>query len=348
MRYIMFKLFKAIPFLILSTTIFAENDIQMDGTIEQKLPNQPHKTIQLIKFKLSENAENLLLNRSESANTLNLKTLKLTNDAASYAVQLGMGNTPVLDQGSHGTCVTFATTAALDALMNKGDYISQLCTLTLNQYLSNRSYTVNSWGGNRPANLFQQLKMFGIINKDTQKQFGCGGINEYSLEPGDPSNEMDIDNYHQLSENLDDLVDYDTTQLLDVYQFLKKETSMTKIKQDVRDVLKNGDRLIIGTLLIPDNLVGAYGKFHNQADSWVLTPQISAYLRSGSDLAGHAMIITGFDDKAIAYDSQGIAHKGLFTLRNSWGSDAGDKGNYYMSYDYFQSLVIDLVRLRKL
>ena len=123
---------------------------------------------------------------------------------------------------------------------------------------------------------------------------------------------------------------------------------MVKIQQDVKEALKNGDRLTIGTLLVPDNFLGAQGKFHNTADSWVLTPEIAAYLRSSKVLAGHAMIITGFDDNATAYDAQGREHKGLFTLRNSWGMGAGDKGNYYMSYDYFQSMAIDLVRLRKL
>lgn len=344
----MFKFLKALSLIFISGIVFAENDIQIDGTIEQPLPNQPQKIIQLIKYKLSADAENLLASRSKLANNLNMKTLSLTSSGLNNAIQLGMGNTPVLDQGSHGTCVTFATTAALDALLNKGDYISQLCTLTLSQYLSTHSYTINSWGGNQPINLFQQLKMFGIISKDKQRQYGCGGINEYSLEPGDPSNEMDVENYHQLSENLEFLIDYDTTQLLDVYQFFKKETSMVKVEQEVKEALKNGDRLTIGTMLVPDNYVGAHGKFHKFADSWVLTPEISAYLRSGKDLAGHAMIITGFDDSAIAYDSQGVAHKGLFTLRNSWGTNAGDKGNYYMSYDYFQSLVIDLIRLRKL
>lgn len=43
------------------------------------------------------------------------------------AVELGMNSVPVLDQGSYGTCVTFATTAAMDAVLGLGDYISQQC-----------------------------------------------------------------------------------------------------------------------------------------------------------------------------------------------------------------------------
>jgi C1A family cysteine protease len=39
------------------------------------------------------------------------------------SVNLGMNNVPVLDQGRHGTCATFATTAAVDAALGQGDYV---------------------------------------------------------------------------------------------------------------------------------------------------------------------------------------------------------------------------------
>ncbi len=35
-------------------------------------------------------------------------------------VELGMNGVPVLNQGMHGTCVTFAVTAAVDAALGKG------------------------------------------------------------------------------------------------------------------------------------------------------------------------------------------------------------------------------------
>ena len=47
-------------------------------------------------------------------------------------------------------------------------------------------------------------------------------------------------------------------------------------------------------------------------------------------------------------DEQGVIHQGLFTLRNSWGSKAGDAGNYYLTYDYFKSLTIDLTKIKKI
>ena len=51
------------------------------------------------------------------------------------------------------------------------------------------------------------------------------------------------------------------------------------------------------------------------------------------------------NDDAEAIDQQGKIHKGLFTLRNSWGSHAGDEGNYYVSYDYFKSWAFDLTKV---
>ena len=40
-------------------------------------------------------------------------------------------------------------------------------------------------------------------------------------------------------------------------------------------------------------------------------------------LGGHAIVIVGYDEE-----------KRLFTFRNSWGEDWGDKGYGYLPYDY--------------
>ena len=53
------------------------------------------------------------------------------------------------------------------------------------------------------------------------------------------------------------------------------------------------------------------------------------------------MIITGYDNDAITVDDEGQKHQGLLTLRSSWGKDAGDQGNFYMSYDYFRVFVLE-------
>jgi|LauGreDrversion4_2_1035121.scaffolds.fasta_scaffold15550_3 C1A family cysteine protease len=341
------KLLSSLLFIFYFTPLCAQPDMISDGTIDQNVPELPGKTVQLVKLKLSTKAENFLSQHIQLTDRQKPQ-IKLADAGISSAVQLGMNNIPVLDQGQHGTCVTFATTAILDALIGRGDYISQVCTLALNQYISTHGYTQSSWGGALPKNVFSQIEMFGIVNKDKQKQYGCGGLTEYPNQSGDPNNEIAVDNFHDISENINNLADFDTSILVDAYQFFKQETSMSKIEMDVKTALNNGDRLTIGTIVIPDSYVGIYGKNHAVHDTWVLSSEVINYIHAQKDLAGHAMIITGYDDNAIATDGNGKTHKGLFTLRNSWGEQAGDKGNYYMSYDYFRNLAFDIVRVRKL
>ena len=77
------------------------------------------------------------------------------------AVDLGMDGVPVLDQGAYGTCVTFASTAALDARIGKGDYISQQCSLALSQGLSN-----NYWdGAYYPGQIIDPLRDNGVVEQ---------------------------------------------------------------------------------------------------------------------------------------------------------------------------------------
>ena len=78
------------------------------------------------------------------------------------SVDLGMANVPVLDQGAHGTCVTFATTAAIDALLNQADFIDQQCNLALNKALGNDYWD----GADAPSQMIDPIKMYGIVSKN--------------------------------------------------------------------------------------------------------------------------------------------------------------------------------------
>ena len=93
-------------------------------------------------------------------------------------------------------------------------------------------------------------------------------------------------------------------------------------------------------------VVGAVGKHTAANDTWVLTEKMAQDLAAGADLAGHEMVITGYDDTAQAIDDTGVSHYGLFTLRNSWGPGIGDEGDFYMSYDYVKALIIEAQRIR--
>ena len=114
-------------------------------------------------------------------------------------MQLGMNNVPVLDQGRHGTCATFATTAAIDALINQGDYISQLCLLQLGNYLSEEGHGPSGWYGGSHRAILERISTYGIINVKNQKKYGCAGVKNYPYRTPS-STSMTIKDYAEHSE----------------------------------------------------------------------------------------------------------------------------------------------------
>ncbi|WP_133128123.1 C1 family peptidase [Legionella nagasakiensis] len=348
--------------LCISGSVFAQ-DIEIVGNVKQSvsLPSQHSrsllqvesdiqpavKQITLLKLQLSDKAQQTFRNRAKLAANKNaglMFSAKLPRQ-----VQLGMNNVPVLDQGSHGTCATFANTAAVDAALDKGDYISQLCQLQLGRYFENNAYGPSGWGGSLGPIVLHQMEIFGVVNKAQQKSYGCGGFTDYPSYGADPDTEMSLPEYHQISENISQ-EGFGWSPMLDIYQAVLRETDTSRILNDIKSALHDGERVTFGVLLVDLHLgvVGAVGKHHAGNDTWVLTPEIVRDLEDDVEFAGHEMIITGYDDNAVAIDEHGREHRGLLTLRNSWGKGIGDKGDFYMSYDYFKGLVIEAQRIRDL
>jgi hypothetical protein len=134
------------------------------------------------------------------------------------------------------------------------------------------------------------------------------------------------------------------------YMKSQQRTDTNKTINEIKAALNEKDRVTFAVLLLDFDLgtMGAVGTHNAQFDTWVLTPEIARDIYSNPLFGGHEMVITGYDDDAVATDAKGRQHKGLFTLRNSWGEQYGDKGNFYMSYDYFKVLVIEAQRIRNL
>lgn len=344
-----------------SASVFAQ-DIKVVGTVDEtiKLPRTTSffnitpaavKHISLLKIELSDRARQKIAERAGDA--INVKTA-LSSDLSNTnsSVYLGMGSVPVLDQGSFGSCVMFANTAAVDAVLDQGDYISQLCLLQLGRYLAENAYVSSGWDGSLGPIVLNQIASFGYVSKAKQVAYGCGGLTQYPLSGGiggEPGTAMSLADYRQLSEKLDDnRVAWST--VLDVYQFFIDKIDPDRTLEQVKEALQAGDRLTFGVLL-PDTqkgVVGAIGKYHVNNDSWVLTPEIIEDLKTQKDLPGHEMIVTGYDDNAVALDDHARPHQGLLILRNSWGSGMGNKGDFYMSYDYFKTLTLEIQRIRSI
>ena len=358
----MMRLTPLVIFLGLTTSIAAADEVKIVGTIDQSLPatastnlkagskNTGEKHIKLLKLELSKNKKNDIANKlTETANP----SLFASASYLPKKVQLGMNDVPVLDQGHYGTCATFAVTAAIDAVIGKGDYISQLCSLELGNYLEKNATISSGWDGSMAPYILTELSLFGVVDKEKQAIYGCGGLNQYpTQEEPIPETDMSPVDYHQLSTSLQQKMGW--SPIINEFTLKEKQTVASVIK-NIKTILNAKDRLPVGALLADVNFgtAGALGQYHAVNDTWVLTPEIIKDLTdfiNGDNpdfkYGGHEMVLTGYDDSAVAKDSYGRTYKGLFTLRNSWGKERGDKGDFYMSYNYFATLVLEAHRIR--
>jgi len=328
------KTIKIISCFALTSSVAMATPFTFDGQMKVTIPvnkdgTAAQKQLVLPKMKVSKAA------RQQMHTALNLKApAKAAFGEVPVRVKLGMQNTPVLDQGQHGTCVTFAVTAAVDALLGAGDYVSQLCNLELGSYLSiNDRANYSGWEGTWGTETLNQINEFGVVSQNYQKLNGCAGVRVYNLDDetdqGTPMSDIDFTSHSIPMKDV-----------MDVHTILDASTPNygwgTVI--DIRQALAKGNRVVVGMLLdtMIDNRVGAVGQMHVPGDTWMLVPQISDDILNFPYFAGHEMVITGYDDSAVVTDDAGHTNYGVFTLRNSWSQYAGDQGNYYVTYDYFR------------
>lgn len=294
------------------------------------------KNVTLMNLHLTEKEKTALLNRPVSQRLLNSMKLPVRTD-------LGMNNVPVLNQGSHGSCVTFANSAAVNAAVYGKEYVSPLCNLELGSHFEKNAYMPSGWNGSWGPIVLNQMMRFGIVSMATQREQGCAGIKEYPID--NPFNEGEEFSLADFRKNSEDLTERMTWNHLLSNDAILDPTPVTAEEMEVvlnktKLALAKGHRVTFGTLLVmADNcFAGACAMRNTAYDTWALTDE----LNSPKGYGGHEMVIFAYDDNATAMDAQGKKHRGLFTLRNSWDSDVGDQGNFYMTYDFFKKYVMEV------
>jgi len=359
--YMLNKILKALVLsAFLSHSIYAE-DIKISGSIniqkpiaktnkiiDMDLKYPKNSYISLLKLELSANALKKIEKRAEKIKDSH-KLLATPNQWMPTQIELGMNGVPVLNQGAHGSCVIFAVTAAIDAILGKGDYVSQICQLSLGRYIENYGHIPSGWNGAFSRNILSELDLFGFISKEVEKTNGCAGLTEYPESGEDLYNEEPITEFNKYSERL--LANkISWSSIIDIFQASMDNVNEEEILLETKKVLLAGDRIAIGVILLDyqNGVIGAQGSYKSKNDSWVLTPEMISNINNQQNYVGHALLITGYNDKATAIDSEGRSHQGLLTLRNSWGNNIGDHGDFYMTYDYFKTLAIEAQRVRNL
>jgi hypothetical protein len=260
----------------------------------------------------------------------------------SGSASLGMANVPVLDQGQSGTCVTFAATAAIDASLAIGDFISQQCSLQLNKSLG-----TDGWDGlYYPSQVIDPLKKYGVVS-----QIGCNARYPSRNVP------ISVSDYQSRS---DKSVSASVSNIRYTYY---SQNNLSALKSAV----SAGKRVLIGFLLNPNKAAG-FDLPGKRSGLWscsaggsepVPSPeedalqqckdafpgmewlcdiffskeqqQVSAASECGKWNAGHEIIVYGYDDS-----------KQRLYIRNSWGVNIGNSGDFEMTYEYFSRQVIDM------
>lgn len=350
--------------LVVSPSILAGN-IKITGSIPLTVKTEPVasrslsattsapviKKVKLERVALSASAKKHLASAANQA----VKRLMSVSAAASPlppSVQLAMNGVPVLDQGQHGTCVTFASSAAVDAAYGKTRYISELCNLSLGSYLENEAAKNGGefpagWDGSLNFFVLGQMQKYGVISMDYQKHYGCGStvkLTEYPANDesnhGSPMSDVEFTKHSQYI-----LKDIAVKMLLNPEDAFTPKVNMDSVLENVKSAITKGHRVVFGVLLDVNGSLGyvngADGMYNSvKHDAWILTKQIRNDAAAEKIDAAHAMVITGYDDNAEITASDGSKHRGVLTLRNSW-ADSGYQGDYYMSYEYFKLLAME-------
>ncbi len=280
------------------------------------------KTIGLLKVIPTQKFVNLRKNylakviEDESERDYSVGVVPFENSVG--AVDLGMADVPVFDQGAYGTCVTFATTSAMNALLQKGDFISQQCTLQLNRILGQ-----DLWNGAYfSSQIIDPLKKYGIVKQ------GQGSEKEGKCNSDYPNifGMITVSGYKNRAKNSG----------ADASKIQYKYYSMIKLN-DVKKSLDKHHRVTVGFGILagqdPISVQGFNLKIKNQETSgglWACQQSSSESTYCGRPNSGHEVVIIGYDDS-----------QQLLKVRNSWSDASGDNGDFYMTYTFFKAMIFD-------
>lgn len=307
----------------------------------------PVKKIKLMKIKLSSGMKTTILRQMQTASGLALAQPRpARHDNMPSKKELGMGNVPVLDQGWHGSCVTFANVAALDAALGKGNLISPLCSLALGKTLGQYGFYPSGWDGSRGPFILDQFMRFGYVEMASQQERTCGGMSQYPTNDENTGEPMELRDYYEMSRSI--RVNWEpiaaTIQADD-----ETPIDFKLVVKQIKKALLDEHRVTFAILIdvnVPSTYPGATGTTLTKNDTWVLSDTIKQDALTDLDsFGGHEMIITGYNDDAVVIDENGKKHYGAFTLRNSWGADTGNAGTFFMSYDYAQFLLMEAQKI---
>lgn len=324
--------------------------------IQLKTSHSSTRTVAALPVKLSPAVFEMQRTRNFH---LKKNTRNIQEDKFPPEVNLTMNDVPVFDQGSYGTCVTFSVTAAIDAAIDKGDYISQICLLQLSRNVTQNTFWHSLWEGSSIKTLLSYIAQYGIISTADQAKGYCNKVKSYPLEYNEKylKHKMSPAEYHAHSVNvyqdyrLEPQILFNFTH---VYSMDGWENRILTIGNNsdgwitpeesfaaTRKSIAEGNRVILEFLFKGDNM--RVGTKNTENDTWFVNNALRSvfnaqhYLTESNDWFYHQVVIYGYDDNITVRNANGESQTGVFLVRNSWG----EVGPEYMTYDYFKLMALE-------
>lgn len=262
------------------------------------------KTISLMKLD-----PNVMFNWADAAPELDYSKGIVSFEKSPSAVFL-VPSVPVLDQGSYGTCVTFAASAAMDAVLELGDAISQQCSLELDDALGSSLWD-GAW---MSSEVIDPLKKYGAVHQ------GRCGSHSYP----DRNAKVSLEDYKKL---------VDPSISVSKVQYAYHEPFKV---DDIKAAIAAHHYVNVGFGLLASSTIGVQG-FDVVVDGkkksgglWACKQPSDKANYCGQSHAGHEVLIVGYDD-----------NQRLFKIQNSWNVGAGDSGFFYMSYEFLSVMELN-------